>query len=88
MTDLPRPLTRITPEGVDPLYAVTVVATGYSGSYEGGAWAAFLLEPWDVPQDAFAGDMTAYGWWKEHGGMVGVGDSPDEAVASLRGKLT
>ncbi|TYB71228.1 hypothetical protein FXF51_01970 [Nonomuraea sp. PA05] len=88
MTDLPRPLNRVFPEGIDPLYPVTIVKTRYSGSYEGGTFAAFLTEPWDVPQDAFADDRVAYGWWKEHGGMIGVGDTPDEALASLRSKLT
>ncbi|MGI5290902.1 hypothetical protein ACQEVF_47370 [Nonomuraea polychroma] len=47
MTDEPmKPLRKLLPEQVagEP-YPVTIVATRYSGSYEGGRYAAFLLEP-------------------------------------------
>jgi hypothetical protein len=31
------------------LCPVTIIATRYGGTYEGGAWAAFPLDPWQVP---------------------------------------
>jgi hypothetical protein len=57
------------------MYPVTIVATRYSGTYEGseqdsegnlvggGKWAAFNCEPDEISGDAFGGDTVAAGWW-------------------------
>ncbi|MDP9843275.1 hypothetical protein [Streptosporangium lutulentum] len=67
---------------------VTIIATRHGGRYEGGLWAAFPREPWDIPQDAYGGDRIAYDWWSSNTSPVGVGDTPDEALADLERKLT
>ncbi len=42
----------------------TLIKTRYSGTWEGGPWAAFDIESEDeLPEDAFAGDIFAAEWW-------------------------
>ncbi|MEV0149702.1 MULTISPECIES: hypothetical protein [unclassified Nonomuraea] len=67
---------------------VTIVATRHGGRYEGGKFAAFPLEAWDLPRDAYAGDRIASEWWDNNTSPVGVGDTPDEALKNLGRKLT
>jgi hypothetical protein len=62
-----------------------ITETRYTGVYEGGPWAAFdVREPSFVPSDAFGGDPVAVDWWSAPTVLVGVGDSPDEALDYLR----
>ena len=63
----------------EPLYPVAIIATRYGGTYEGGAWAAFPLDPWQVPTDPFADDMACAAWWEQFAHAVGVGDAPATA---------
>ena len=48
----------LTPIAANRLYPVTIVQTRYGGIYEGGAWAAFLSHPEEIPHDAFGGDSV------------------------------
>ena len=64
--------------------------TRYQGHYEGGRWAAFA--EWEghyyaLPTSAFADDVTASHWWNLNRHLVGVGHTPDDAVADLERKL-
>ena len=68
------------------LYPVTIVQTRYGGVYEGGAWAAFPLRPHNLPDDAFGSDVTCVTWWGERAAGVGVGATPDAALADLQAK--
>ncbi|MEA2660566.1 MAG: hypothetical protein QOH08_138 [Chloroflexota bacterium] len=70
----------------DELYPVTIVQTRYGGIYEGGRWAAFLLRPEELPTDAFGGDIVCVPWWADFGDAVGVGATPDAALADLEAK--
>jgi hypothetical protein len=67
---------------------IVIAETRYSGIYEGGPWAGFLVTgPGGAPQlpeDAFGGDPAAVDWWWEPTVPVGVGDSPEEALGRLR----
>lgn len=64
---------------------IVITETRYGGVYEGGPWAAFSIgDLAHMPDDAFAGDPFACGWWDEPSVPVGVGDSPDEALDRLR----
>jgi hypothetical protein len=71
----------------DELYPVTIITTRYGGTYEGGAWAAFPIHPERVPDDAVANDVVCVNWWGEYGHTVGVGATPDAALADLEGKI-
>ena len=68
------------------LYPVTIVQTRYGGIYEGGAWAAFLSHPEEIPPDAFGGDSVCVSWWSDFVYAVGVGATPDSALADLKAK--
>ena len=70
------------------LYPITVVATRYGGSYEGGLWAAFNARPWEVPTAAMGDDIACMTWWSEENkARTGLGFNPDAAVADLKQKL-
>lgn len=63
---------------------IVILETRYGGVYEGGSWAAFSVSSHEaVPEDAFGGDPEACGWWGNPTVPVGVGDSPNEALARL-----
>jgi hypothetical protein len=70
----------------DELYPVTIIQTRYGGIYEGGPWAAFNLYPEQVPDDAVGGDIVCAPWWADFGKAVGVGTTPDAALADLEAK--
>jgi hypothetical protein len=70
----------------EPLYPVTIFRTRYGGIYEGGEWAAFPLDLLQVPDEPIADDLTCATWWKQFADAVGVGDTPDAALADLEAK--
>jgi hypothetical protein len=71
--------------GPNDLQPCVVVRTRYSGVYEGGRWAAFQAYPEDlVGEDWAAGDTIVAGWWAKRRGIIGIGESPEEAYAALR----
>jgi hypothetical protein len=70
----------------EDLYPVTIVQTRYGGIYEGGTWAAFRVHPEQLPADAFGGDIVCVPWWADFGKAVGVGATPDAALADLEAK--
>jgi hypothetical protein len=66
------------------LYPCTITPTRYSGTYEGGRWAAFRLYPEKLPPAAFAGDLEATAWWAGvEAPWVGVGETPLGAFRDL-----
>jgi hypothetical protein len=64
-------------------YPITIVQARYGGAYEGGEWVAFHLDPRDIPEEAFADDVTCVSWWLDHGVGVGKGSTPEEARENL-----
>jgi hypothetical protein len=68
------------------LYPVTIFRTRYGGTYEGGEWAAFPLHPLQVPGEPIADDVTCATWWEQFANAVGVGDTPEVALADLEAK--
>lgn len=69
-------------------WPVTIVADRYRGVYSGGAWTAWPLEPSELPTEIFEDDLECRAWWVKHRSNaeipVGVGATPDAALASLR----
>ena len=70
----------------ETLYPVTIIATRYGGIYEGGAWAAFPLDFEQLPPQIDDDDVTCATWWSDYGYSVGVGNSPNAALADLEAK--
>lgn len=58
---------------------IVVVPTRYQGGYEGGLFAAIAIE--DLDSAAFGQDCAASEWWHENAARVGVGNTPDAALA-------
>jgi hypothetical protein len=69
------------------LYPVTIIATRYGGIYEGGAWAAFPVGAERIPPLAISDDSTCVTWWADYGNAVGVGATPNAALADLEAKI-
>ena len=65
------------------LWPVTIISTRYGGTYEGGAWAAFNLDPEGIPEAVMGDDVSCSEWWGSWGGGVGVGATPQEALDNL-----
>lgn len=65
------------------LWPVTIIATRYGGTYEGGRWAAFNMDYESIPEEAMGSDIACAAWWGHFGGGVGVGSTPDEALSDL-----
>jgi hypothetical protein len=85
------------------LHPCTIMKARYQGTYEGAPWLALNCYPEDYPSEAHGDDITCGAFWdtvrrgvrcydKELFGkptviIVGMGLTPDEAVADLRRKL-
>jgi len=59
-----------------------VFQSRYSGTYEGGDWFA-LANCAEIPDGPWGDDEECVDWFTSNGKMIGVGDSPDEAVSDL-----
>ena len=69
---------------IEPLYPVTIIRTRYGGAYEGNDWAAFNCDEDQVPLDATGCDSECEAFWRDPKGVrVGVGETPDQALAAL-----
>lgn len=71
------------------IYPVTIIATRYGGVYEGGQYAAFACSTELVPPEAEGGDTDAMVFWRDADPRaVGVGATPDAALAALKANLS
>jgi hypothetical protein len=68
------------------IYPVTIIRTRYGGAYEGGVWAAFPVRADRVPPETTGDDRACMVWWEEYGAGVGLGATPESAVADLENK--
>lgn len=74
---------------------MVVMSDRYSGSYSGFLWIALDCEAPDVPWQIDADDAACMNFWhraKQEKGTfpysrIGLGNTPDEAVNSLKEKL-
>lgn len=68
-------------------YPMTIVADRFGGTYSGGAYTAWNLEPWEVPSEIFDGDLGCGTFWAENKLVCGKGDTPDHAEQDLFNKI-
>lgn len=57
--------------------------TRHGGTYEGGQWAALPCHPDEFPPQANGDDIELRDWFTDPTIAVGVGETPDEALAAL-----
>lgn len=71
------------------IYPLTITLDRYNGTYSGGKYTAWRLRTWDIPEKASSDDVDCFEFWnyEADGFPVGVGDSPEAAIESLRRKL-
>lgn len=76
------------PEGIATVYPVTIIASRYQGSYEGGRYVAFHGYPHQIPDEATGSDIECLEYWRSDRSMlVGRGSTPDAAGADLYNRL-
>lgn len=71
----------------DDIFPLTVIRTRYSGVYEGGRYAAFATQYYDIPQAATGSDIPCSEWWAYNLHLVGIGNEINEAIENLIAKL-
>ena len=74
------------------IYPLTILKDRYRGTYSGGKYLAFNLDPDEVPIDAISDDVTCRQFFYdvEQGNIripIGIGDSVHLAVVDLGEKL-
>lgn len=71
------------------IYPLTIIADRYSGTYSGGAYTAWNLDCWDIPDGPDGGDTECMMFWDNADKyyIIGRGGTPDEAVADLERRL-
>jgi hypothetical protein len=75
---------------VDKIYPIAIVSDRYSGTYSGGEWTAWALDPWNLPDGIFDSDVECAVAWRnlkedrKRGKLAfGIGNTPDEALRDL-----
>ena len=67
------------PSGV--LSPCIIFPSTYGGTHEGGKWLAFPME--HVPRAAIDSETVVIAWFAKNDWRVGVGDTPNDALAHL-----
>lgn len=69
-------------------YPATIVYDRHSGEYSGGNWTCWPVLPNEIPQDVYGDRLSNMFFWNSfEKSVVGIGDTPQEALEDLRGKL-
>lgn len=69
------------------LWPLTVIASRYGGTYEGGLFVAFHTTPWEVPEGAMDSDIECAEFYRHNSHQIGVGSTPQAAIDDLKAKL-
>ena len=69
-------------------YPTTIVYDRHSGEYSGGKWTCWPVLPYEVPVDVYGDSISnMFCWGKFDKSIVGIGDTPQDAMEDLRNKL-
>lgn len=66
------------------LYPITIIADRYNGSYSKGKFTAWNLR--EAPVEVEDGDIECMNFWDDYKGLVGKGETPNEALEDLTEK--
>lgn len=69
-------------------YPTTIIRDRYDGTYSGAEWLAFPLDYFNVPDEVDGGDPECMMFWDSYDGVVGKGDTPQEAMGDLIKKMS
>lgn len=68
---------------MNDLYPVTIFKARYGGVYEDAPWIALNCHADEFPADAVGSDTDCSWFFSGRGRIIGRGNTPDEALASL-----
>jgi len=70
------------------IYPLVVINDRYNGVYSGAEWTAWEDYPDAIPDAIFGDDDSCLDFWLEaNKSNIGLGNTPEEAIADLRQKL-
>lgn len=75
------------PKTKNEIYPLTITLDRYTGSYSGGKWTAWNCEPGEIPEGPFEDDVGCAYFWADNRTPVGIGESPEAAIADLVRKI-
>lgn len=77
-------------KSVNEIYPITIISDRYTGTYSGGKWTAWPLDPDNLPDGIFGGDIECAVAWRnlkedrKRGKLAfGVGNTPEGALSDL-----
>lgn len=68
-------------------YPTTIICDRYGGTYSSASWLAFPHDSWDIPEEVDGEDVECYLFWQDYDGIVGKGETPQEAMQDLIRKM-
>lgn len=68
---------------IESIYPLTITSDRYTGTYSGGKFTAWNLEPSEIPEEAFGDDVCCWEFWKYNKIPCGVGNTIEEAIGNL-----
>lgn len=71
----------------DDIYPLVIIEDRYTGVYSNGKYTAWNMYFEDIPREIDEDDVTCRNFWHECEEIVGLGDTPNEAVEDLRQKM-
>ena len=66
---------------------ITIIPDRYLGTYSGGRFLAFFMDHWEIPDEVDGGDFECRDFWRHFDGIVGRGNTPNEAAIDLAQQL-
>jgi hypothetical protein len=74
-------------KSIKEIYPITIIKDRYSGFYSGGEFVAFNLELNEVPSEVLSNNEDCFYFWDNCNILVGVGETPNEALNDLINKI-
>lgn len=71
----------------DDIYPLVIIEDRYTGVYSNGKYTAWNMYFEDIPREIDEDDVTCRNFWHSYEEVVGLGDTPNEAVEDLRQKM-
>jgi hypothetical protein len=71
----------------DTIYPLTIIADRCSGTYSGGSYTAWNLEPWNIPDGVEYDGADGLDFFEKNKIVYGKGATVSEALADLYVKL-
>lgn len=71
----------------EDIYPLVIIKDRYTGVYSNGKYTAWNMYFEDIPREIDEDDVTCHNFWHSYEEVVGLGDTPNEAVEDLRQKM-